>query len=67
MIRKHGLAAHAKVILYIAYWKVHKSQDFGTFLFRDIPWAIIIVMPAGCTGILQPVDVGIGQVYKHIV
>ncbi|RPA71453.1 hypothetical protein BJ508DRAFT_198713, partial [Ascobolus immersus RN42] len=49
MIMEHKLDTNAKVILYLDCWKVHKSEDFRTWIFDDIPWAILIFVPAGCT------------------
>ncbi|RPA74770.1 hypothetical protein BJ508DRAFT_200255, partial [Ascobolus immersus RN42] len=65
MIIKHDLDADAKCIVLFDCWSVHKSEALLSWLFLTYSWLIIIFVPAGCTGLFQPLDVGINRVFKH--
>ena len=45
-------------------WSVHRSLDFRTWMSSTYPWIHIHFVPANCTGLFQPCDVGIQQVLK---
>lgn len=34
---------------------------------ENYPWIIILYVPAACTGLFQPCDVGVQRVFKHAV
>jgi hypothetical protein len=45
-------------------WSVHKSGEFLDWMKKNHDTIIIIFVPGGCTGIWQPLDVGIQRVMK---
>ncbi|KAG0124721.1 hypothetical protein HOY82DRAFT_456888, partial [Tuber indicum] len=45
--------------------KVYRSSAMLEWLPETYKWLVVIFLPAGCTGILQPCDVGLQRVYKH--
>ena len=45
-------------------WSVHKSIEFRSWVWKHYPWIQIHYIPANCTGLFQPCDVGIQQVLK---
>lgn len=67
MIREHSLPPDSKMILYIDAWTVHRSKEFRNWIKEDHPEVIVLFVPAGCTGIFQPCDVGLQRLFKHNV
>jgi len=66
MITKYHLSSMAKVILYWDCWKVHWSEAMRNWVKENYSsWLILIFVPAGCTGVFQPCDVGLQRVFKH--
>ena len=65
MIVKHNLLESAKMIVYFDCWKVHLSSAMLEWSAENFMWLIVIFVPARCTGILQPCDIGLQHVYKH--
>ncbi|KIY64144.1 hypothetical protein CYLTODRAFT_472029 [Cylindrobasidium torrendii FP15055 ss-10] len=55
---------HPAILLIDAY-PVHLSKNFRTFIFDNHPEIILIYIPANCTGVFQPADVGLQRVIKH--
>ncbi|KIY62283.1 hypothetical protein CYLTODRAFT_182575 [Cylindrobasidium torrendii FP15055 ss-10] len=55
---------HPAILLIDAY-PVHLSKKFRAFIFNDHPEIILIYIPANCTGVFQPADVGLQRVIKH--
>ncbi|KAJ8579506.1 hypothetical protein M405DRAFT_895693 [Rhizopogon salebrosus TDB-379] len=47
-------------------WSVHKSEEFCMWMKTAHPTIIISFVPGNCTGIWQPLDIGIQRVLKHI-
>ena len=45
-------------------WSVHRSLEFHTWMWKFYPWIRIHYIPANCTGLFQPCDVGVQQVLK---
>ena len=45
-------------------WSVHKSLEFRTWMQKYYPWIRIHYVPANCTGLFQPCDVGIQHILK---
>jgi hypothetical protein len=45
-------------------WSVHKSAEFLGWMSKNHKNIIVIFVPGGCTGIWQPLDVGIQRVMK---
>lgn len=62
---EQGLPDKQYAILYIDCWSVHRSQDFRDWMKAVHPLILLIYVPATCTGILQPADVGLQRVVKH--
>lgn len=65
MIEKHFLSPDAKMILYIDSWTVHRSKEFRNWIKEKHSGLIVLYVPAGCTGIFQPCDVGLQRLFKH--
>lgn len=40
-------------------WSVHRSAEFCHWMYSNYPWIQIHYIPANCTGLFQPCDVGI--------
>ena len=45
-------------------WSVHQSLEFRTWMRKHYPWIRIHYVPANCTGLFQPCDVGIQRILK---
>ena len=45
-------------------WSVHRSAEFRDWMYKTYPWIHIHYIPANCTGLFQPCDVGIQRVLK---
>jgi hypothetical protein len=45
-------------------WSVHRSLEFRSWMSAAYPWIRIHFVPANCTGIFQPCDVGIQRILK---
>ena len=45
-------------------WSVHRSEEFRHWMYKTYPWIRIHYVPANCTGLFQPCDVGIQRVLK---
>jgi hypothetical protein len=45
-------------------WSVHRSLEFRSWMSATFPWILIHFVPANCTGLFQPCDVGIQRVLK---
>jgi len=45
-------------------WSVHRSLEFRSWMSATFPWIRIHFIPANCTGLFQPCDVGIQRVLK---
>jgi len=45
-------------------WSVHWSAEFRQWMYETYPWIRIHYVPANCTGLFQPCDVGIQRVLK---
>ena len=45
-------------------WSVHQSLEFRSWMWKSYPWIRIHYIPANCTGLFQPCDVGIQWVLK---
>jgi hypothetical protein len=51
-------------ILQLDVWSVHRSIAFRTWLDANYNWITYLYVPANCTGIAQPCDVGIQRPFK---
>ena len=45
-------------------WSVHRSLEFRSWMSKTYPWIRIHFVPANCTGLFQPCDVGIQRILK---
>ena len=45
-------------------WSVHRSLEFRSWMRKCYPWIRIHYIPANCTGLFQPCDVGIQRILK---
>lgn len=63
--KKLGLPVCQKSIFYIDSWSVHRSAEFRTWMKKNHTNIIILYVPAGCTGDLQPNDTLINRIFKH--
>jgi hypothetical protein len=48
-------------------WSVHKSEEFRGWMKTRHPTIIISFVPGNCTGVWQPLDVGIQRVLKQSI
>jgi hypothetical protein len=60
-----GLPQTQSSLWTIDCWLVHKSEEFRTWMKNSHPTIIICFVPGGCTGLWQPLDVGIQRVLKQ--
>lgn len=65
ILTKKGLPQNSKVIIYWDVYSVHISAEMRDWVRNTYSWIILIYVPAGCTGVLQPCDVGLRRVFKH--
>ncbi|KAF7366573.1 DDE superfamily endonuclease [Mycena sanguinolenta] len=59
-----GLPPSQVSIWLIDLWSVHRSQEFRDWMRKNHPMIIILYVPGGCTGVWQPLDVGIQRLMK---
>jgi hypothetical protein len=62
---KLGLLPDQCSIWLIDCWLVHRSKEFLNWMWTTHPTIIIIFVPAGCTGLFQPCNVGVQLPVKH--
>ncbi|KAJ7624175.1 hypothetical protein B0H17DRAFT_1218928 [Mycena rosella] len=67
IIARDNLDDDQLMILFIDIYPVHTGQEFQTMIFEEFPFIILIFVPGGCTGLMQPADVGLQRVAKHIL
>jgi hypothetical protein len=60
-----GLPSKQCSLWMIDCWSVHKSKEFRDWMKKTHPTIIISYIPGGCTGVWQPLDVGIQRVLKQ--
>jgi hypothetical protein len=53
-----------KAILILDCWKVHKGEEFLSWMRRNRPQYSLIFVPARCTGELQPCDLFLQRPFK---
>lgn len=63
--KKLGLPSSQRSIWKIDCWSVHKSESFRNWMKKHHPTIIIIFVPGGCTGLWQPLDVGLQRIMKQ--
>ncbi len=62
--QKLGLPLSQCALWLIDCWSVHRSEEFLLWMATFHPTIIIIFVPAGCTGLFQPCDVGLQRLLK---
>ena len=60
-----GLPSSQCSLWMIDCWSVHKSEEFRSWMKISHPTIIISFVPGNCTGVWQPLDVGIQRVLKQ--
>jgi hypothetical protein len=55
------------MVVFIDIYPVHIGEEFRSHVFKKYPYIILIFVPGGCTGLLQPADIGLPRVSKHIL
>ncbi len=64
-IAVNHLPSDQRAILLIDCYPVHTGLEFRTYVWAEFPNIFLIFVPANCTGIFQPADVGLQRVIKH--
>ena len=59
---EHQLTSQ-ECILQLDAWSVHRTT-YKEWIAKKYPWIIVDFIPAGCTGLAQPCDVGIQRPLK---
>jgi hypothetical protein len=59
-----SLPPSQKSLLQLDVWSVHRSKEFREWMRTHHPTIILDYVPGGCTGVLQPCDVGIQRPLK---
>jgi hypothetical protein len=62
-----GAPADQDCVLQLDVWSVHRSVAFRTWLDKNYIWINYSYVPANCTPVAQPCDVGIQRPLKHVV
>ena len=56
-----------KSLWIIDVWSVHRSNEFLGWMQDNHPTILIDFVPGGCTGVSQPLDVGINRPFKQSI
>lgn len=48
-------------------WSVHRGEEFREYMKTKYPNVILIYIPGGCTGVVQPCDVFLQRPLKHAI
>jgi hypothetical protein len=56
-----------KSLWIIDVWAVHRSDEFLGWMRENHPTILIDFVPGGCTGVAQPLDVGINRPFKQSI
>ncbi|KAL4443913.1 hypothetical protein ABPG75_011650 [Micractinium tetrahymenae] len=67
VIEEHNLGPDTKALLVLDLWSVHRSEAFRTWLASAHPWAKLVFIPGGCTGVAQPADVVLQRPIKAAI
>jgi hypothetical protein len=62
--RELGLYAEQKCLLLLDVWTVHLLPTFRGHIEEKYPWIFMLYIPAGCTGVKQPANVGLQKPLK---
>ncbi|KZO98331.1 hypothetical protein CALVIDRAFT_544858 [Calocera viscosa TUFC12733] len=65
--RMHNRPSHATCLWVIDVYSVHRSEDFRSWIQDSYPWILLNYIPAGCTGVWQPADVGLQRRLKRSI
>jgi hypothetical protein len=58
---------HQKSIWKIDCWSVHKSEESMKWMKMTHPNIIVLLVPGNCTGVFQPLDIGIQCVFMQVL
>lgn len=61
---KAGCPSSQQTMWQIDVWAVHRSEEFQTWMCENHPTITVIFVPGGCTGVVQPCDVGVQRPLK---
>lgn len=65
-MRRLGLnPAEQVAAVLLDVYAVHRSAEFTTWVTDTFPWIKIFYIPACCTSVWQPMDVGMNRLAKH--
>ncbi|KAG6824721.1 hypothetical protein H0H92_006024 [Tricholoma furcatifolium] len=67
VIEADNLPADQKSILLLNCYPVHVGEEFRSYVRAAHPNVFLMFVPANCTGIFQPADVGIQRILKHFL
>jgi hypothetical protein len=56
-----------KSLWIIDVWSVHRSEEFMSWMRDKHPTILIDFVPGGCTGMAQPLDVGVNRPFKQSI
>lgn len=62
-----GRPQSQKSLWIIDVWSVHRSNEFIRWMCDNHPTILIDFVPGGCTGVGQPLDVGINRPFKQSI
>jgi DDE superfamily endonuclease len=62
-----GRPQSQKSLWIIDVWAVHRSDEFISWMRDNHPTILIDFVPGGCTGISQPLDIGINRPFKQSI
>jgi hypothetical protein len=63
----NGLPPDQACMLQLDCWSVHCNSKFWLWLESSYPWIVLDYIPRGCTGIWQPMDVGLQKPFKACI
>ena len=59
-----GLSEEVAALLLLDLWCHHRSAEFRNWVKDNYPWIKLVYIPGGCTGKVQPADVGLNRPMK---
>ncbi|KZO96463.1 hypothetical protein CALVIDRAFT_461081, partial [Calocera viscosa TUFC12733] len=62
--KKNNCESHAPCLWVIDVYSVHRSEEFRNWMHDSYPWILLHYIPASCTGVWQPADVGLQRRLK---
>ena len=59
-----GLSEEVAALLLLDLWCHHRCAQFRNWVKDNYPWIKLVSIPGGCTGKVQPADVGLNHPMK---